>query len=91
MNMPHSALGIAKEWAKERLRSGAEPPWTYYRLMQLIDAVDALTAGEAVVSPTGCLQQSARPQDDSLPQGGKIYRLDTARSRRNEPPIQLPT
>lgn len=32
------------EWAEERLRNGAEPPFIYYRLMQLREAASELLA-----------------------------------------------
>ena len=37
-----SVLERAIEWADERLRSGTEPPWSYYRLMQLKEAATQL-------------------------------------------------
>ena len=91
MTAPHWALDTAKAWAQERLRSGAEPPWTYYRLMQLVEAVESLTAGARAVTPTGCSQQEQRPRDDIPPQGENIYRLDIAQSRRAEQQVQMPT
>ena len=91
MNTPRRALQEVREWAKGRLRAGAEPPWSYYRLMQLIEAVDVLESGEEAVSPTDCSQQSEPHSETPLPQGENIYRLDTARPHRAGPPIRLPT
>lgn len=91
MNTPRRELGTVKDWAKERLRTGAEPPWTYYRLMQLIEAVDLLSAGDDAVSPTENLPQLELQQDEIPPQEGNICRLDTARSRRDQQSVPLPT
>lgn len=90
-NVPHQALDIVRAWAKERLRSGSEPPWTYYRLMQLVEAVDELTAGSRAVSPTVCSQQEEPPPGDPPLQAGNIYRLDTAQPHRVEEQVQMPT
>ena len=91
MNTPHAALDTAKEWARERLRSGMEPPWAYYRLMQLIDAIDSLAAGAAAVNPTGCSQRSEAPSDETPQQeGGNIYRLDGARLRHAGQTVIMP-
>lgn len=46
-----AAFATARQWAKARLASGHEPPWSYYRLMQLLDAMDALEAGRTVILP----------------------------------------
>lgn len=91
MDIPRAAMVQTKEWAQERLRAGTEPPWSYYRLMQLIEAIDSLAASSDSVSPTGRLLQSGTQQDGSIPQGASIYQLDTSRSHRAEPPVQLPT
>jgi hypothetical protein len=84
-------LERSREWAKERLRSGTEPPWSYYRLMQLVDAVDSLLAGQSVVSPMDHLQQSEPTEGVAPPQEGNIYRLDAVQRHRAETPIQMPT
>lgn len=38
-------LSQAIDWANEGLRSAAEPPWSYYRRMQLKEAASDLVAG----------------------------------------------
>lgn len=90
MNLPQPALDIAKRWAQERLREGTEPPWAYYRLMQLVDAIDALSAGSTTVSSTAQSQEPQELSDDDRPRGAKVYRLDAARHHPADPPVQLP-
>lgn len=50
-------LEAAIDWAEERLRSGAEPPFVYYRLMQLREAAKELS-GHA----KQCAANSLRPE-----------------------------
>ncbi len=45
MNTPLMEMTKLKDWAQERLREGAEPPWSDYCLVQLIEAVDVLSSG----------------------------------------------
>jgi len=84
-------LAASIDWAEERLRSGAEPPWTYYRLMQLKEAALELMAGLQSVSPTDHSQRSEAPEDDARPHGANIDRIDVARRRRDTEKPLLPT
>lgn len=85
-------LTRAIDWANERLRSGAEPPWAYYRLMQLKEAASELIAGMNVaMQPT-----DGSPESDGLPasapqQAADIVPLDSARRLRHTGEIPLPT
>ena len=69
-NVPHQALDIVRAWAKERLRSGSEPPWTYYRFMQLVEAVDELTAGSRAVSHHGLFTARGAGTDAHVTKAG---------------------
>lgn len=91
MHTPLGELKVARLWAKERLRAGAEPPWTYYRLMQLIEAIDALESGAQAVTTTDHSPQSDERSGKHPRQEGKIYRLDDARSRPTDETVQMPT
>ena len=73
------------EWALERLYSGTEPAWKYYRLMQLLDALDGLRDPEA--QPTkGSSSQSGRPpahhSDGDAEPAAPVFQLSDARRRR---------
>lgn len=35
-----------RHWAQGKIDNGQEPPWAWYRYMQLIDALDAIIAGK---------------------------------------------
>lgn len=85
-------LERVRRWADEKIASGAEPPWAWYRYMQLRESLDAILAGMATVTPpTANLQ----PQEPHL---GNVTRLvvsrvpqDTAQRHQDTEPVQLPT
>ena len=84
-------LAAAIDWAEKRLRTGTEPPWSYYRLMQLKEAATELLAGIESTSPTGHSQQSESHPESDRPQEAGIVRLDTARRHRDTERPVLPT
>lgn len=84
-------LSEAIDWAEKRLRTGSEPPWTYYRLMQLKEAAVELLSGIEASTKTENLSQSAEHQGDVLPPEGSIVRIDTARRHRDKQRPVLPT
>lgn len=71
---PIASMNTVREWAKERLQNGMEPPWSYYRLMQVVDAIDNIQAGLAVTTVVDGLQQ----------EDGDVHRLETAEARGPE-------
>lgn len=91
MGTPETAMLEVREWAKERLRSGTEPPWTHYRFMQLLDALVALEHGPEGVTPTGHSLQSEAPSGERPQQEGNIYRLDNARHHDGDQLERSPT
>lgn len=84
-------LERVSQWARERLRSGAEPPTAYYRLMQLIEAADALSGGLMATPPKEGEPESVVPAESAQPQEGSVVRLDNARRHPAATPIRLPT
>lgn len=87
---PEWAFRAAREWAKERLSAGEEPPWSYYRLMQLIDAIDSINEGLAATKTKANLLRSDRPEDSVSQQEGNIYQLDNAQPHSDEISVPLP-
>ena len=71
-----------QEWAQERLRSGTEPPWNYYRLMQLIDAIEHLDAGPIDAFTMDRLQQSEPPAGNDHQLEDDVVQLDSVRRHR---------
>lgn len=56
--MTISELERVREWAIERLTTGNEPPWSWYQLMKLREASEALIAGMEATQPMAGLQGS---------------------------------
>lgn len=83
-------LADVQAWATERLRSGAEPPWSYYRLMQLVDALVGLRDPDGDLTKDHSLQSEPHSGSDPRP-AAPIVRLDDARRHRAIPQEQPPT
>lgn len=67
------------EWARDRIRSGLEPPWAYYKLMQLVDAVEGLGEDDPTRQRMENSLQS-RERLDAVPRPlGQVVSLDAFR------------
>jgi len=64
-------LDEAISWAEERLRSGAEPPFIYYRLMQLREAATELKSHAMQLAEGSPL--SAEHQESVLQQAAEEH------------------
>lgn len=80
----HTELERVSEWARERIRAGQEPPWTYYKLMQLVDAIESLRDEETTQRMESLLQSPERSLGDVRPQEAGVVSLNTFR----RPPVQ---
>jgi hypothetical protein len=85
-----SELERIREWAREKVQGGSEPPWAWYQYMKLIETTDAILAGMAA---TVTLEDSRRAE----PHPEKHLRLvDSAYQQDSVPPhpvglpVQLP-
>jgi hypothetical protein len=88
--MGRSDLERVRDWAIEKLATGAEPPWSWYRLMQLREATEAILEGMAVTQPMEDL-----PRSESRSGGGPrlVASGDPQEIARRHPsvrPIPLP-
>lgn len=74
-------LSNAIALANERLASGDEPPWLYYRLWQLREAAQCLLEGR--ITPLGPEDSPAlgKHQENDPPQAGEVVQLSSARCR----------
>lgn len=86
--MENTLLQVS-EWAKERLRMGSEPPWTHYRLMQLVEAADQLR--DEMLTATEDLQQLPEHSESGRRLSAEVVPLDTARRRSSEIQTREPT
>ena len=96
--MDRATLDKVTAWAEQRLASGEEPPWTYFKLEKLAELTRDLSQGlaqTAVYDPVrekAIAQESAELQQACSGPGAEIVQIGIARSRREEPaPLHLPT
>lgn len=82
-----SELERVSEWARDRIRAGQEPPWTYYKLMQLVDAIESLRDPDATQRMENSLQSPERQDDAHQPAAG-VVSLDTFRRPLGSPPAR---
>jgi len=45
--MTDAELERVRRWAQSKLDAGQEPPWAWYRYMQLVDAINGIIDGRA--------------------------------------------
>jgi len=88
--MTRAELERVKEWAVDRLTTGNEPPWSWYQLMKLREASEALLAGMAT-QPTADLPEPAERLGAGLRLVGGADLQDNAQPHQETQPVQLPT
>lgn len=44
-------LKAVRDWAKEKIQDGSEPPWAWYQYMKLVETIDAILAGKEAAEP----------------------------------------
>jgi hypothetical protein len=84
-------LERVRDLAIEKLTTGNEPPWSWYQLMKLREASEALLAGMEVTQPTASLQEPEPRRGVGLRLVAAIDQQDSARHRQDMGPVQLPT
>lgn len=88
--MGHADLERVREWAAQKLSMGKEPPWSWYQLMKLSEAIDAILAGMASTRPTADLQGAAAHQGACLRLVGAIDPPENAQSHPVRSDIPMP-
>jgi len=83
-------LKATQEWAQARMAGGQEPPWSWYQLMKLNEALDEILASINATSPTGHSQQSGRRPETHLRLVADTDLRDIAQRHPDEWPVQLP-
>ena len=79
-----------RDWAKDKLQSGNEPPWAWYQYMKLVETADAILAVMSATSPMENSQQSAEHQEKHLQLVGSTHSQDNVQSHPAGSPILLP-
>lgn len=87
--MTKEHLGAVRAWANERLATGGEPPWSWYQLMKLREALDAILAGMDATRPLGS-PQSGEHQERRLRLVADADQPDSAPRHPDTVPVRLP-
>jgi len=77
-------------WARSRVISGEEPPWTFQKLQQLNEICAELAASLEATSTSFASQMESAPEwevhlPDDPPKQAKVIALNKFRSRLDEP------
>lgn len=84
--MTDADLDRVAEWARDRIHAGQEPPWSYYKLMQLIDAVEGLKNDCPLILRTEDLPRAADTPESGPQLSGQVVALDSIRPRPPQTP-----
>lgn len=83
--MDTKLLSQVRKQVAERLASGEEPPWVWFRLMKLQEALDQVMNGlESPISQMASLPQSDQRQETRLRLVESTFRPDSAQSHRDQ-------
>ena len=85
-----SKMEEIREWAKAKIASGVEPPWSWYQYMKLIETIDAILGGQRTTITMENSQQSDLPQGGHLQLVDSTYRQDTVQPHLSGLPVHLP-
>jgi len=64
-----------RQWARDKLSAGSEPPWAWYQYMKLIESIDAILEGMASTTTENSQQSASHP--------GRLLQLVEAKSPRD--------
>ena len=84
---PTAELRRIRQWAKEKIDTGSEPPWAWFQYMKLIEVADTILAGMAVTTTENSQQLAERPERrlqlvaSKSPQDTSQHRPDTSKTR----------
>lgn len=83
-------LNDVRQWAKDKIASGLEPPWAWFQYMKLIEVADAILDGVACAITMENSQQSVGRQDALLRLVGPTYQQENAQRHPSDGQIQMP-
>ncbi len=90
-DFPFREMEILNEWAISKIRERGNPPWVWYRLWQLRDAIDGCKRSFEITSQAEAdLLGSELREDASPPPQGQVVQIGKPRRRRDIPPVDLP-
>lgn len=89
--MTREELLRVRDWANEKMATGAEPPWAWSMYSTLSKTIDCIVAGADVVSTSAGSLEPERHQETALRLVADNSPQDIARHRLGRPPVRLPT
>ncbi len=88
--MQPKCLHETRAWAEQRLAGESEPPWAWYQLMKLIEALDAIEKAVASTSTMESLPQPGLHSGERLRLVDSTYQPDNAQHHRVDLQPQMP-
>ena len=85
-----SDLECVRDWAIAKIQEGNEPPWSWYQLMKLREALEAILTGMAVTQPMEDSQGSASRRGAGLRLVGSDDQQDSAQCHPAPSSVLLP-
>ena len=55
-------LKRVRDWAQEKIDDGQEPPWAWFRYMQLIETLDKIMAGMNATTTLKVVDDNYQPE-----------------------------
>ena len=83
-------LQDVRQWAKDKIDGGQEPPWAWFQYMKLVETADAILTSMGCVTTTENSRQLAKQQDAPLRLVDSTCRQDTAQHHSSGLPVHLP-
>jgi hypothetical protein len=81
-------LHDVRQFAKDKIATGAEPPWAWYQYMKLIESADAILASMNITKESSRL--SALPADTHLQLVGSTYQPNIVQSHLSDLKVLMP-
>ncbi len=87
--MNKNTLELVSEWARDRVASGEEPPWTYHKLKQLAALAEEFAIGfeNSIQFTPGLNTMEDEPQ---LSQRENVVSLERFRAAEETPFVNMP-
>ncbi len=89
--MTRDELLKVRDWANDKMATGAEPPWAWSMYSTLSKTIDSIVAGSDAVATTANSLEPERHQGNALRLVADNSSQDIARHRLGPPPVRLPT
>lgn len=83
-------LQDVRQWAKDKIAGGQEPPWAWYQYMKLTETIDAILGGAECVTTMENSQQSVQRSDGRLRLVDSTCPQDGAQHRPSDMPVLMP-